>query len=388
VHPIRSTPSPAAPAARAELAHIAPLDGLRGAAVLAVLAFHLSWTFPEVAGPTMLARRAFWVGWVGVDLFFVLSGYLITRGLVADSAKPLKERLRLFWTRRFLRIFPLYYAFIAVGTVVALATGAFVPGAAYWLYTQNYALAFDAVRLHWTAHLWSLAIEEQFYFVWPLFALLVPKNARLPATLGLFVFGAVLRVALIRGVQIWDIETVAKLAYRATPTHMDGLLLGAAVAMMAKDPTSAIARAWARARTPLLAVSALLLGALFWKTGLDDENRVVIAVGYPLLAVFFAGLVSAAVDEKLPAFARGALSRGLFPACGKVSYGMYILHWPLVAILAERLARAEEPMSLAQSCATALAFMVGGSLVTYAAAWASFRYFESPFLKLKEKFHG
>jgi peptidoglycan/LPS O-acetylase OafA/YrhL len=392
VHAIRAegTASSPAPAPRAALAHIAPLDGLRGAAVLLVLAFHLSWTFPEATGLTLFARRALWVGWVGVDLFFVLSGYLITRGLVSTSTRPLGERLRFFWTRRFLRIFPLYYAFLVVGTVFAYLTrAAWLPGAAYWLYAQNYALAFDHERLRWTAHLWSLAIEEQFYFVWPLFALLVPRRIALPATLGLFVFGMIARVLLVKGVHVWDVETTAKLAYRAMPTHMDGLLLGAAVAMMGEAPESSIARAWKGVRGLAAFASGLGLLALIVKTGgFDDENRIVIAAGYPLLAVFFAALVSLAVDAKMPAWIDRGLSRGVLPSCGKVSYGMYILHWPLVALLADRLEAAQTGVSVAASAAISLAFMVGGTLLTYAAAWVSFRYFESPFLRLKAKFHG
>jgi peptidoglycan/LPS O-acetylase OafA/YrhL len=392
VHPVKSEPPksarpPAVP--RAELAHIAPLDGLRGLAVLLVLVFHLSWTFPETTPVLHAVHAAQGIGWVGVDLFFVLSGYLITRGLVAESTRPLGERLRLFWTRRFLRIFPLYYAFLGVGTAIALACGAWVPGAAYWLYVQNYALAFDPVRLHWTSHLWSLAIEEQFYFAWPLFALLVPPKKALPATLALFATGAVVRVLLVKGVHLWDIETTAKLAYRAMPTHMDGLLLGAAVAMMARSPESPIARAWARGRAAITAVSGVLLAALIVKMhGFDDENRVVIAAGYPLLALFFTGSVSLAVERKLPAALDRALSRGVLPACGKVSYGMYILHWPLVTLLATSLAAAQETVSPGIAALMTLGFMVLGTLVTYGAAWVSFRYFEAPFLRLKERFHG
>jgi peptidoglycan/LPS O-acetylase OafA/YrhL len=89
-------------------AHIASLDSVRGIAVLLVLVFHFGWTFTTGSPLTLLVRRAIWVGWVGVDLFFALSGFLITRGLIAASDLPVAKRMRLFWTRRFLRIFPLY----------------------------------------------------------------------------------------------------------------------------------------------------------------------------------------------------------------------------------------------------------------------------------------
>ena len=149
------------------LAYIGTLDGFRGIAILVVMLFHFSWAFGEGTTASHLIKHVFWTGWFGVDLFFVLSGFLITRGLLIESTHTVMQRLRNFWLRRVLRIFPLYYAAILVGTILGLATSARIPEWPYWVYAQNYSLAFDSDPERWTSHLWSLAIEEQFYLAWP-----------------------------------------------------------------------------------------------------------------------------------------------------------------------------------------------------------------------------
>jgi peptidoglycan/LPS O-acetylase OafA/YrhL len=214
------------------VSHIGALDGLRGLAVLFVLMFHFSWSFPDRTPLLAAVRDHLWGGWFGVDLFFALSGYLITRGLVKPSAHSVGKRLKLFWARRVFRIFPLYYIVVILGTLVCLAIGAraHIPGLSYWLYYQNYSLAFDHDPLRWTAHFWSLAIEEQFYFVWPVFVLMAGKRMRIGAAIGLFGLCVVLRTGLMLGLpklhlEGWDADQIAKFVYRATPTHMDGLLL-------------------------------------------------------------------------------------------------------------------------------------------------------------------
>lgn len=379
-----------ATAARAHaLSHVAPLDGLRGIAVLLVLLFHFSWTFPESTAATEGAKRVFWSGWIGVDLFFVLSGYLITRGLVAPSERPVGERLRLFWMRRVLRIFPLYYIFLVAGTVVCLAVGATPPSVGYWLYAQNYTLAWDPEPLRWTAHLWSLAIEEQFYFLWPLFALLAPKRHRVTFALLLLAAGAALRTVLVLKVGATHPEFGEKFAYRATPSHMDGLLLGAIIAMMAADPEHFTARAWQRLRTPLLYASGIgLAGLAVLARGFGTYDRRVMIIGYPLLALFFATTISFAVDGRLPPRLARVLSSGALPSCGRVSYAMYIFHWPIIALAAPSLERLTSRLSVAAGAALNLAVVVVGTLVTYGLAVVSYKYVESPFLKLKERFHG
>ncbi|MCL2777908.1 MAG: acyltransferase [Polyangiaceae bacterium] len=400
-------PSAKAALAGADARAIPTLDGMRGIAVLLVLVFHFAWTFPG-EDPTkvrtfleqvaMRTHDLLWSGWTGVDLFFVLSGYLITRGLVAPSKKPLGTRLKMFWMRRVLRIFPLYYAFIIVGTIAGLAVGSrWIPGPAYWLYMQNYALVFDLDILRWTAHFWSLAIEEQFYFVWPIVALMISRRRLIP-TIMVLVPGVVLLRALLifRGMQIPGIGSlftddyiIARFVYRATFTRADGLLLGAFTAVTQREVNHPVSIAWRRLRTPIFIVAALGLVVLYaLGHGLRDEDRRMMGVGYFTLALFFASSVSLCADAVISERTRKALSWTPLVSCGKVSYGMYIFHWPLVVWLVPWLTRMQAGMSIPLQMALDFCVIAIGSVIVYAAASISFRYFESPFLKLKGRFHG
>jgi peptidoglycan/LPS O-acetylase OafA/YrhL len=377
------------------LGHITPLDGLRGIAVILVLLFHFSWTFPEATPLAHALKRVLWVGWVGVDLFFVLSGYLITRGLVAKSDQPAGTRLRKFWARRVLRIFPLYYIVLIVGSGVCLLVSAPIPTLPYWFYFQNYALAFDPDVLRWTAHFWSLAIEEQFYFLWPLLALRAPRRFLVPTTIALALFCIGTRAAMGIDMHLLEhagnheqAEQIAKIAYRATPTHMDGLLFGALLAIMGGDPASRLARAWKRVRPAAFVVTIVVILGLFVVTrGFNDYDGRVIVVGYATLALFFACAVSIAVDGALTSFFSAVLTSRPLRACGRVSYGMYLLHWPLVAFSVPVLAGWQATASPLGGIGLGLAVLAVGIGVTYVLAELSFRFVETPFLRLKERFH-
>ena len=386
---------------------IPTLDGMRGIAVILVLLFHFAWTFPGenpaaaqgVVEKVAVQIHAFlWSGWTGVDLFFVLSGYLITRGLVTPSKKPLGTRMKSFWMRRVLRIFPLYYAVVIVGSIVALAVGGYIPGIPYWLYMQNYALAFDPPEqaLKWVAHFWSLAIEEQFYFVWPIVALSVSRKKLIPTILIL-----VTAVVAIRGIVVFkgmslpglaqlfhEEEYVKKFVYRATFTRADGLLIGAFVAVTQREALHPVAKIWRRLRFPLFVACALILAGLYVvANGLNDYDRRVMSIGYFALALLFASAVSMCADGKISERVRGFLSSRPLVACGKVSYGMYIFHWPLVIWMVPKLEAAQKGMSVPMQMLVCSGAIAGGILFIYVMAELSFRFFETRFLSLKAKFH-
>ncbi len=387
---------------------IPTLDGMRGIAVLLVLMFHFAWTFPgddPLTAVTFMEKAAvhahafLWSGWTGVDLFFVLSGYLITRGLVAPSKRGTGQRLKMFWMRRVLRIFPLYYAFIIVGTIVALilaGTAAWIPGPSYWVYMQNYALSFDDEVLRWTAHFWSLAIEEQFYFVWPIVAVLVSRRRLIPTILVLIPGVVLLRAFLVlKGAHVpailhffHDEHGITKFVYRATFTRADGLLLGAFVAVTQREVHHPVSKAWRRLRFPVFIATALALCGLYViANGLNDYDHRIMAIGYVTLALFFATSISMCADAAISERARRFLSWRPLVACGKVSYGMYIFHWVLVILLVPRLVKMQAGMDAGTQMALNFGVIIGGTAIVYVLAELSFRFFEMPFLKLKGRFH-
>jgi peptidoglycan/LPS O-acetylase OafA/YrhL len=281
---------------------------------------------------------------------------------------------------------------------VALAMGAaWIPGVSYWIYMQNYVLAFDEEVLRWTAHFWSLAIEEQFYFVWPIVALTVSRKRLIPLLLVLIPSVIALRGGLIfKGAHVpalaavfHDEHGIAKFVYRATFTRADGLLLGAFVAVTQREVSHPVSVAWRRLRYPLfVATACALVGLYVLANGLNDYDRRIMAVGYAALAVFFASAISMCSDAAVSGRVTQFLSWRPLVACGKVSYGMYIFHWVPVVLLVPHLTKMQEGMPVASQMMLTTGVIVGGIVAAYFFATLSFRWFETPFLNLKGRFHG
>ena len=211
------------------------LDGWRGFAILVVILHNGGFIAYELDGPSglvvVLTNTVLASGWVGVQLFFVLSGFLITGILVDTAGAP--RFFRSFYLRRTLRIFPVYYAFLAVYfLVVPLLPGGAPPGEGqladqlwYWTYLSNWLplLEHPSGPLN---HLWSLAVEEQFYLVWPL--LVVVSGRRFPWVVLFFVVAAPLsRLGMHRA----GLEP--EYLYHFTNARADALAIGALVALAA-----------------------------------------------------------------------------------------------------------------------------------------------------------
>ena len=156
-------------------AHIASLDGLRGLSILLVLWAHISRThgFPWATDSHVVAS----LGDLGVRVFFVISGYLITRLLLAERDKTGTVSLRGFYIRRVYRIFPAFYVFI--GVIAALAwAGAITLEPGDLLHALTFSMNHHIVKSWWVGHLWSLSVEEQFYLTWPALNLRVRGQGR------------------------------------------------------------------------------------------------------------------------------------------------------------------------------------------------------------------
>ncbi len=267
------------------------LDGLRGCAILMVMAVHfVGNATPRTPADQVVLKLASY-GLLGVDLFFVLSGFLIT-GLLLD-AKGDPHYFRNFYARRTLRIFPLYYAVLAILFVLLPAVVALPPAleesrvrqAWLWTYTANFLIASESSwALPYVSHFWSLAIEEHFYLVWPLVVFAVRRRTLERICLSVITGALALRIALsLQGVSEISISVL-------TPCRLDAICAGAFLAAFARREggPALLAR---RSRTLLL----LAGGAAFVVSAFCAATRSGLEILHPirgtLYAIFFAAVV-------------------------------------------------------------------------------------------------
>ncbi|NYF78728.1 acyltransferase family protein [Granulicella arctica] len=383
-------------AANARSAYYVALDGLRALAVIMVFFQHYG------------AGRAFvfgW-GWTGVDIFFVLSGFLITGILYDSQHRP--HRYRDFYIRRTLRIFPLYYAvWIAILLLTPVAQWQWSWRWALWpMYVGNYArflflhipgnpyrfdwITFGPVVNAWfggpmhlyIGHFWSLCVEEQFYLIWPF----VVYQVRRRETLMKICIGVIFVLPLVR----WLLSVVLpapllhmELFYRSLPTRIDALLIGGLIALCLRGPEQVLVR---RIRRPLLAVSAALFVGLYLvsikllRLPLEGSASNWIGIlGFTLIDAFAAALILECIH---PGSLLGRImSFKPLRALGIVSYGFYVYHDLLhdfYSYFANRyFPKHAYPVTLfvAFSCTVILSTI-------------SYRVLERPMLRLKDRFTG
>lgn len=362
----------------AAIAHDAALDGVRGLAILFVLVFHLGRSlvaeFDFVNKLTLVAG----LGWTGVDLFFVLSGFLIT-GILHDS-KGAPHFFRNFYARRALRIFPLYFGAL----LFLIALRAAWPDAGFygtqsdvwlWLYVSNFVMAFEGYGSFGIFdHFWSLAIEEQFYLVWPFLIFAFGRLASLRLALVLCGLALALRLGFVLSTD----NPVA--VYVLSPLRMDSLACGAVLALLVRAPGFQRERAV----RPAVLVTGLAFAA--WALlvvigeNVSPHTPWMSTVGHTLIAIMFAGFILLGLSTPL----RRLLE--LFPLrwLGKYSYGLYVWHPILwMMIFHTDAARALRPGDgmLAMLATTLVAFVV-----LWLVTMASWHLMESQFLKLKDRF--
>lgn len=329
--------------------------------------------------------------WMGVDLFFVLSGFLITGILVEDKGRP--AFYRNFYARRALRIFPAYYALLAIVYLVLPRTG--LPAAVeyasatsgdqawHWTYLSNFRIAW---RAEWYPHhvpnvFWSLAIEEQFYLVWPLVVALCSR-AQLARVCGaLFLVALVLRLILAARP-----ETNWITSFVLTPTRMDGLVLGALLALwMRRCPDAAARRPWAWAT---LGLAAAPLAALTLYRPDQWRELPVQSLRFSLVAVFFGALLWLGVTARAGSWLQKILALRPLTFFGKYSYALYLWHGP-ADYVARQLFDPNRFETIADSRLPAQALFVGlAGALSLAAALASWNLLERHLLRWKRSFGG
>jgi peptidoglycan/LPS O-acetylase OafA/YrhL len=369
--------------------HIPALDAVRGLAILLVLLFHFSSYGHGLPPASMLADRVFHVltraCWVGVDLFFVLSGFLIT-GILHDS-KSGARYFRNFYARRALRIFPLYYGTLLAFFVVlprmfpdSERIGAFQSNAFWhWTYLSNIRVAqagwppFDAL-----GHFWSLAVEEQFYLVWPAVVLLFGRCRLIQICLWCVCGALVIRSGLV-------LVGSQPAAYVLTPARMDALAVGSVLALAARGPAglAGLAR-WA---SPAAALSGSLLIALFiWRRGLAAHDPLVATIGHTLLACFFGAVLVLALTSPPHRLIGKVFSSGLLCFFGRYSYALYVFHHPILFLNAGLWPLGLVPTLFGSLLLKKLTYIVSATVVSVVLAFTSWHLYEKHFLQLKRLF--
>lgn len=353
---------------------IRELDGLRGIAILLVMVFH----FNPATGLLAYLHSVFLLGWIGVDLFFVLSGYLIT-GILLDSAGR-HAYYRNFIVRRTLRIFPLYYAALILCCILNYYPGTihwkdFFTSAGGWWYAAYIGNVKASMEGHWPVAailtpLWSLQVEEQFYLSYPLLVSAVSRK-----TLARILLGLVATALLCRFVFTLAVPNSLLWTYTFTACRMDALAMGGLIAIAKRDFPQWLQGRWIAWVTILSAaafvIDYLYSGSSLWAPGVRT-------IGYSALDLAFAGLLVMVIGGRpkpLVAFCR----RRWLVWIGTISYGLYLLHISAGVVVRRFTPR----LGIYPFGSVELLVCIAGAMLAASISWTIF---ESPILKLKDRF--
>lgn len=378
--------------------YIPVLDGLRGVAMLLVFLYHaISVPLEEaLKPPTVLAdeivRVMTHVGWTGVDLFFVLSGFLIT-GILLDTKDQPRWWLN-YISRRALRIFPLYFGVLTMLFVILprLVSWSAVPNFAelqarqgwYWTYSVNLLLAFShGSRMLRTGHFWSLSVEEQFYLVWPLIVWICSPRTLLRVAALAMVGGLAFRL----GLTLHDPVNAGFLIFFLAPGRIDGLMIGAALAVVARSP-GGLARLKGVAPWMLGATVLAVGGLVLLKRGFDLQGALVGVVTVSVFALGYGALLVRALTAPPSSPLVRALGSTWLRTGGKISYGFYVFHWPVLGVIQGQTPFFAHGVALLGGSRLPSVLLVAaiGMALSYGLAWISYHYYEKRFLELKRFF--
>jgi peptidoglycan/LPS O-acetylase OafA/YrhL len=352
-----------------------PLDGLRGIAILLVLLFHYNFIVE--------------VGWVGVQLFFVLSGFLITSILLRERDNPLDFYLKRFYWRRTLRIFPLYYAYLALIGAVYVVAHMPAEYADYLPYLATYTFNFYPLiqtysyEDYFFMHFWSLSVEEQFYLVWPLVIFLCSRKQLKTILIAIIIGAPIVRFALaeLLATKGYDAHYLGETVYRFTLGQWDGFAFGALIPVFGLKVTSQKAAQWW-----LIVFAALIgFGALNGFTITSLGYKIASLVNYQHvwsytlfdLLFFLSILYVVSYTASNKNIVIKTLESNWLVFAGKISYGLYVYHW-IIWMTFNKYVRHYFPFDI-------IGFIVY-LMVCVTVATVSFYLFERPILSLKDKF--
>lgn len=350
------------------------LDGLRGTAILLVVFLH-----------NFRFTNYFFFGWLGVDLFFVLSGFLITGILLKSLGQP--NYLRNFYMRRILRIFPIYYLtlIICFGILPNIIPD-YININYYthnqiwlWTYLQNWLFVFkDPFGTQMLLHTWSLAVEEQFYIVWPIAILLI----RRPKILLVLALAVLITTGFTR-FAIWEYD-IKDLAYASlyTFTRIDGLCIGAALALLMRINPGFLKKNTAAI---VLLMAAINFGFYFINNQHSFTLPYLAFVGYTTFAVLFGILVHEAVSGESKII-NLIFNTRILKFFGQISYGLYVYHWPVYILLFPFFSKFFRNTGMISSGNSEIGSAIVTTLIAIILSVFSFRYIERFFLKYKNRY--
>jgi peptidoglycan/LPS O-acetylase OafA/YrhL len=344
---------------------IPELDGIRGIAILLVMLCH----FGVIFCPSKRIGEGLGFGWIGVNLFFGLSGFLIT-GILLDS-RGSYDYFRRFYARRLFRIFPVYYSllffFFHVGPLLSRFPSMHMLARdrgqewRYWTYLMNWS-AFN-VRSRTLAHLWSLCVEEQFYIFWPVVIRYAPRRSLKWICLLIAILSPLARfIAFASGVSPIRI-------YGETVFRLDGLALGALIAIAQRDVNlhRVVERFW----KPLAILACVAMAVILLRDGEYFQGRAMQVIGGSALSVISAAAVLLARKESR------LLPSPILRSFGKYSYAIYAWHY-LLAVCARASFQGELRWS------EFVCVLVGSITVCWAVGWISWTLIEAPAAWLRD----
>jgi peptidoglycan/LPS O-acetylase OafA/YrhL len=361
--------------------YVKSLDGVRAIAIILVMSFHSGLNY---------------FGWMGVQLFFVLSGFLITGILWKEKFKEdtSGQKLKRFWARRSLRIFPLYFGYLIIIGVVFVIVHFPVYYPIYAPYLFTYTFNYTRLLAAWQGnplftHLWSLSIEEQFYIFFPLIIFLLPPRPVKYFLLAIIILSPVIRFLLGEYYNSKaSLYVAADAVYWHTLSHLDAFFLGGVIPVFALDK---------RVKKP--SVFLVITFALVIAVGLINyfsvspvysflmdlgyNHDVVVNYAhvwkYTVLNLFFASFLLCLVNSNFKIlFLKRIFENKFMIRIGRVSYGMYIFHWAILVYIVQHIYPTE-------NLAIKFLLFVPYLALTYGIAELSYSFYESKFLALKDK---
>lgn len=354
------------------------LDHLRALAIVLVLLFHYKRLYPHPSWIDGIEQ----LGWTGVDLFFVLSGFLISSQLFKEIKNSNTISLKAFFIKRFFRILPLYYIILAAYFIFPFLREkeALPPLWKFLTFTHNFGSDFPNYGTFF--QVWSLCVEEHFYLFFPLLLLLLIKSKGFKKSywvlLGLFLFGFALRFFLWNTqIQPFGDEGLSNwgaIIYAPTYNRLDGLLVGVAIAAIYQWLPNVWAKITNYANYWLIAgILLMVLAYFFWS---DFNNFTTTIFGFPLIAIAYGCMIIGVLSPANFLYRWNSKTTQLIAI---LSYGIYLSHKAVIVVVQNSVSN----LGIAKDSNFMFILCMFLCVVV---AWALYLLIEQPFLKLRKRF--